>query len=275
MPHRPLRTVPIPAAAESVYQDWLDRLDTALRAPNADRNAVCTHFLRDLYLPFVPKAPEPEDAAAPADAPTGRDLLALHLDPRNITLEPEHYHEVDREAYGRVKPLLWLWEMFDRSPVGENLALGIPFRRLLASFIFRRCGRNFKAFPFVRFSFGYNMEVGDDVVIHRHVLLDDRGGIRLGDRVSISDFANVYSHTHDIVDPEQVETPLTVLGDGVRVTYHATVLAGVHMAPDSMLGALGLATRNTLPSTVHLGIPARPVRQKPGGRQDPSPPSSS
>jgi acetyltransferase-like isoleucine patch superfamily enzyme len=203
-------------------------------------------------------------------------LWPLHLDPRNVTLEAEYYHEVDPVAYARVKPLLWLWEMFDRSLLGENLALGIPLRRLLASFIFRRCGKGFKAFPFVRFSFGYNMEVGDDVVVHRHVLLDDRGGIRLGHRVSVSDYANIYSHTHDVSDPELVETPLTVLGDGVRVTYHATVLAGVHMAPDSMLGAMGLATRNTLPSMVHLGIPARPVRQKPGGREgDQSPPSSS
>jgi acetyltransferase-like isoleucine patch superfamily enzyme len=271
MPHYPLRTVPIPPKAESAYQDWLHRLDTALRAPNADRNAMCAHFLRDLYLPDPSKAPAGHDTTA------GSALLALHLDPRNVTLEPEHYHEVDEAAYAQVKPLLWLWEMFDRSPVGENLALGIPLRRLLASFIFRRCGRNFKAFSFVRFSFGYNMEVGDDVVVHRHVLLDDRGGIRLGDRVSISDFANVYSHTHDLVDPERVETPLTVLGDGVRVTYHATVLAGVHMAPDSMLGAMGLATRATLPSTVHVGIPARPVRQKPParGRQEPAAPSES
>jgi acetyltransferase-like isoleucine patch superfamily enzyme len=101
------------------------------------------------------------------------------------------------------------------------------------------------------------------VVIHRHVLLDDRGGIRLGNRVSVSDFANVYSHSHDIVDPREVVTPVTVLGDGVRVTYHATILAGVHVAEDSMVGAMALATRDTEPSTVHVGIPAKPVRRKP------------
>src|SRR3712207_8080375 len=53
-----------------------------------------------------------------------------------------------------------------------------------------------KCFQFTEFSYGYNLEVGDDVVVHRHVLLDDRGGITLGDRVSISDYANIYSHTH-------------------------------------------------------------------------------
>jgi acetyltransferase-like isoleucine patch superfamily enzyme len=178
------------------------------------------------------------------------------------------------EKYARVKPLLWLWEMFDRSPLGENTALGVPFRRILARRIFRSCGRNFKAFPYVRFTFGYNMEVGDDVVVHRHVLLDDRGGIRMGDRASVSDFANIYSHSHDIVDPKEVATPVTILGEGIRITYHATILAGVHVADDSMVGAMALATRDTLPHTVHVGIPAKAVKRKPDrlrapGRPDP------
>src|SRR5690606_4615128 len=134
---------------------------------------------------------------------------------------------------------------------------------ILARHIFRRCGRNFKAFHYVKFTFGYNMEVGDDVVVHRHVLLDDRGGIVLGDRVSIADYANIYSHTHSLADPRDVETPATVLGDGVRITYHATVLAGVHIAENAMLGALGVATKDIARHEVALGIPARPKLQKP------------
>ena len=104
------------------------------------------------------------------------------------------------DKYWFVKPLIWLWEMFDKSPLGENVDLGIRFRRILAKHVFASCGKNFKAFTFVRFSFGYNMHVGDGVVVHRHVLLDDRGGIELGDGSSVSDFANVYSHSHNIVD---------------------------------------------------------------------------
>jgi galactoside O-acetyltransferase len=99
------------------------------------------------------------------------------------------------------------------------------------------------------------------------VLLDDRGGIRIGNGVSISDFANVYSHSHDIVDGREVFTPVTVIEDGVRITYHATILAGTRIAEDSMVGALSLATRDTLPHTVHVGIPARPIKEKPAERR--------
>ena len=101
----------------------------------------------------------------------------------------------------------------------------------------------------MEFSFGYNLEVGDDVVVHRHVLLDDRGGITLGDRVSISDYANIYSHTHSIVEQKDVTNARTVLEDDVRITYHATVLAGVRVGRNAMVGAWRSRPRTCGPTT--------------------------
>jgi acetyltransferase-like isoleucine patch superfamily enzyme len=188
----------------------------------------------------------------------------LSLDPRNITLEPEYYADVDAERFARVKPLLWLWYSFDRSPLGgQNVHLGVRFRRLLAGHLFARCGRNFKCFQHTEFSYGYNLEVGDDVVVHRHVLLDDRGGLTLGNRVSISDYANIYSHTHSIVDQKDVTNARTVLEDDVRITYHATVLAGVRVGRNGMVGAVAVATKDVRPYHVNVGIPAKSIRVKP------------
>ena len=188
----------------------------------------------------------------------------LALDPRNITLEPEYYADVDPERFARVKPLLWLWQSFDRSPLGGQTctwacASAACWRRTSS----RACGRNFKCFQFVEFSYGYNLEVGDDVVVHRHVLLDDRGGITLGDRVSISDYANIYSHTHSIVDQKDVTNARTVLEDDVRITYHATVLAGVRVGRNAMVGASAVATKDVRPYHVNVGIPAKSIRVKP------------
>ncbi len=259
MPFLPLRAVSVAEDAAQGYDRWLAELAEVLSDPAADRNELCRRVLTDIYYPQYRDL----DAAAIARLPTATRMALLQMDPRNITLEPEYYAEIDPVKYARVKPLQWLWEMFDKSPLGENVHLGVKFRRLLAPHMFARCGRNFKCFHFVKFSFGYNMEVGDDVVVHRHVLLDDRGGIVLGNRVSVADFANIYSHTHALADGRDVETPVTVLGDGVRVTYHATVLAGVHMAPDSMLGALAVATKDIPSGEVALGIPAQPKLKKP------------
>ena len=157
----------------------------------------------------------------------------------------------------------WVEELISVCYKWENVWLGVELRRILARHVFRRCGENFKCFQHVELSFGYNMEVGDNVVVHRHVLLDDRGGIRLGNNVSISDYANVYSHTHSIVDQRDVTNATTTVGDGVRITYHATVLAGVHVKEQAMVGALAVATKDVRAYHVNVGIPAKTVRVKP------------
>jgi acetyltransferase-like isoleucine patch superfamily enzyme len=261
MVHLPLQPVTLPPATERAYDAWLEQLGGRLAEAPADWYRIARETLYDLWYPGF--GAYDERVADPQTSPAARAAL-LALDPANVTLEPEYYADVDRERFARVKPLLWLWYGFDRSPLGgQHVHLGVRFRRLLAPHLFARCGRNFKCFQFTEFSFGYNLEVGDDVVVHRHVLLDDRGGITLGDRVSISDYANIYSHTHSIVEQKDVTNARTVLEDDVRITYHATVLAGVRVGRNGMVGASAVATKDVRPYHVNVGIPAKSIRVKP------------
>jgi acetyltransferase-like isoleucine patch superfamily enzyme len=261
MPYLPLRSI-AERPVSGIAAAWLERLADELRDPAADRPLICRRVLTELYYPEF--ATNWDTAVADEKLPAATRLALSSMDPRNITLEPEYYGECDDPRFQRVKPLLWLWYSFDRSPAGgQNVWLGVQLRRLLAGHIFKRCGANFKAFQFVELSFGYNMEVGDDVVVHRYVLLDDRGGIQLGNKVSISDFANIYSHTHSIVEQKDVTNAKTVIEDGVRITYHATVLAGVRVHEQGMVGAMALATKDVRPYHVYVGIPAKSVRVKP------------
>ena len=241
---------------------WLDGIGAALGEPTLDRARFCRDTLLELAYPAY--VGQWETAVADSTLAIGTRLALSALDPRNVTLEPEYYAECDDTKFQRVKPLLWLWYSFDRLPLaGQNVDLGVRFRRLLAPHIFRRCGERFKAFQHVEFSFGYNIECGDDCVVHRHVLLDDRGGIVMGNKVSVSDYANIYSHTHSIVDQLDVTDAATVLEDGVRITYHATVLAGVRVGVQGMVGAVAVATKDVRPYHVNVGIPAKSVRVKP------------
>ena len=267
MGFHPLRPVPVTAGAEQIYDAWLDGLQQALSDPDCDRNELCRTVLTGIYYPDLAER-------NPEDLPLEARVALAQMDPRNVTLEPEYYQDIDLERYAPRKPLIWLWEMFDRSPLGENVALGVRFRRILAPHVFASCGANFKAFAFVRLSFGYNLHVGDNVVIHRHVLLDDRGGIEIGNGASVSDFANVYSHSHDIVDGRIVSTPVTRIGAGARITYHATILAGANVAEDSMVGAGSILTKDTEPHWVYVGVPARKIREKPAAdRERKAPPT--
>jgi acetyltransferase-like isoleucine patch superfamily enzyme len=255
MPIYPLKQVDPAAQATALYDEWIDEIRQQLEA-GEDRWEICRRTLTGLFYPH-------HADADPRSLPLAAQAAVAQMDARNVTLEPEYYAEVDEARFYERKPLLWMWQMFDRSPLGGNVHVGVRFRRMLAPFILKRVGRNFKAFHFVEFSYGYNLEVGDDVVVLRNVLLDDRGGIVLGDRVSISDYANIYSHTHSIVDQRDVSNLKTVIGDGVRITYHATVLAGTHVGENAMVGAMALATKDVRPYHVNVGIPAKSVRVKP------------
>jgi acetyltransferase-like isoleucine patch superfamily enzyme len=261
----PNRVVGISEDAEQLFGSWLESIDERLDDPDCDRYELCKALLTEIHFPQLV-------GVDPATLPVATRVALAQMDPRNVTLEPEYYAEVDLQRYGQVKPLIWLWEMFDRSSLAENVHLGVKFRRILARRIFRKCGDNFKAFHHVKLSFGYNLEVGNNVVVHRHVLLDDRGGISLGDGASISDFANVYSHSHDVGEGREISTPVTVIEAGVRVTYHATVMSGVHLAEGSMLGAFAVATKSTEPNGIYAGIPAKKIKDKPDTSRRPATP---
>jgi acetyltransferase-like isoleucine patch superfamily enzyme len=266
MPRIPLKPLAT-RSSETLEDEWIAALERALADPATDRAILCRDTLLELAYPeYVGRF---DAVMADASVPVGTRLALAALDPRQVTLEPEYYGDCDQARFQPVKPLLWLWYCFDRLPIGgQNIALGVKLRRALAPFIFKKVGKNFKCFQHVEFTFGYNLEVGDDVVVHRHVLLDDRGGIRLGDRVSISDYANIYSHTHSIVEQVDVTNALTILAADVRVTYHATVLAGVHVGVNGMVGAVAVATKDVRPYHVNVGIPAKSVRVKPGAPEN-------
>lgn len=263
----PLRQLPQRPCADLVNA-WLERVEHALSDPACDRARFCRDTLLELAYPQY--MGDWDTAVNDAQLALGTRLALSQLDPRNVTLEPEFYADCDDARFQPVKPLLWLWYSFDRLPLaGQNVELGVRLRRLLAPHIFKRCGANFKCFQHVEFTFGYNMEVGDDVVVHRHVLLDDRGGLVLGNKVSISDYANIYSHTHSIVEQADVTNAVTALDSGVRITYHATVLAGVRVHEQGMVGAVAVATKDVRAYHVNVGIPAKSVRVKPNAPSSP------
>ena len=164
-------------------------------------------------------------------------ILGLSLDSSNVTLEAEYYPDVDRQRYAQRKPLLWFWKMFDRSPIGQNHWLGLRFRCMLGRHIFARLGAGVRFHHGIDLTVGYNLEIGDGVVIYQGVRLNDRGGIRIGNRAVIGSFARIFSHSHNAENYEKVSLTPTVIGAGARIASHAIVLAGHHVADGEALGA--------------------------------------
>ncbi len=241
-------------AAEKAFLDWIQELDREFtdRDPEHRSDVVCA-ALHELYL------------GRPHATPSGglaQQVLEHSFDPRNTTLEPEYYGDVDGAKYAERKPLIWFWMMYDRSPAGLNHWLGYRVRAMLARHIFKHCGNNVKIFHNVEFSFGYNLTVEDNCTIHKYVLLDDRGEIVIHQGSSISDYANVYSHSHDLNDGMLVENHKTEIGPKARVTYHATVLSGVKVGEHGIVGSMGVASKDVAPYNIVGGIPAKTIKVK-------------
>jgi acetyltransferase-like isoleucine patch superfamily enzyme len=255
--YRELKPTP---EAEAIYRRWLSNLnDEFTRHQNFERRA---DIVRDeLYQMYLSKTHGGRKQAT-LISELATNSLAECFDPRNVTLEPEYYGDVDVEQYNLRKPLIWFWQMFDRSPLGLNHWLGFRFRCMLGRHIFRHLGTGVKIFHNVEFTYGYNLTIEDNCTIHKNVMLDDRGELIIHEGTSISDYANIYSHTHDINTQADVTNKVTELGPRARVTYHATVLAGSTIGENAMLGAMALATKPVPPATVAVGIPAHVKRQK-------------
>jgi acetyltransferase-like isoleucine patch superfamily enzyme len=256
MPRFEYRVLNPTPAAEKTFLAWIGSLDRefANRDPE-HRSLIVRDALHQIYLGRPYREPEPGALLATS-------VQAHCFDPRNATLEPEYYGDVDAVKYAERKPLIWFWMMYDRSPVGLNHWLGYRVRAMLARHIFKHVGTNVKIFHGVEFSFGYNLIIEDNCTIHKYVLLDDRGEIIIHEGSSISDYANVYSHAHDLNDAMIITNQRTEIGPKARITYHATVLSGVKVGEHGLLGAMGVASKNVEPFHVVGGIPAKPLKVK-------------
>ncbi len=221
---------------ETLYLDFLARLEEKLADPRWNRSDVVRDTLYQLYLGDVPDFRRLTDYTFPIGA---RALMAC-FDPRNVTLEAEYADDLDADKFAERKPLLWLWEIFDQSPLGANASLGVKLRRLLAPYVFRRVGEDFTCWGGVRIRFGYNISVGNQVTIHRQVFLDDRREIEIGHEVTIGEQARIGVGTDGPGSP--LLPRKTVIGDHVVVGWGATVLAGSILASGSVVPALSIVS---------------------------------
>jgi acetyltransferase-like isoleucine patch superfamily enzyme len=254
MPRYEYRNLGPTSEAQTIFLEWIERLDSEFKNPDPEhRSDIVRDALHQLYLGKKYAAPEGDLA---------QRALVYSFDPRNATLEPEYYGDADAAKYAERKPLIWFWMMYDRSPVGLNHWLGFRMRAMLARHVFKHCGNNVKIFHGVEITFGYNLTVEDNCTIHKYVLLDDRGELIVHTGSSISDYANVYTHAHDLNDGMIISNHKTELGPRARVTYHATVLSGVRVAEHGLVGSMGVASKDVAPFHVVGGVPAKTIKVK-------------
>ena len=102
--------------------------------------------------------------------------------------------------------------------------------------------------------------IGRMTIINQQCCLDGRGGLAIGNYVSISPGVWILTDRHDMHDPRfrEVLAPVTV-GDHVWIGSRALILPGVTLGEGAVVAAGAVVTGDVEPYTVVGGVPARPI----------------
>jgi acetyltransferase-like isoleucine patch superfamily enzyme len=108
-----------------------------------------------------------------------------------------------------------------------------------------------------------NIRVGRNVFVNQACILNDIGGIEIGDDVMLGPRVSLLTAGHP-VDPDrrrrQVVAAPIVIERNVWVGAGATILQGVRVGSDSVVGAGAVVTRDVPAGTLAAGVPARVLR---------------
>ena len=120
---------------------------------------------------------------------------------------------------------------------------------------------NFRALP------DAGICVGDDCLIGEYTIIRGQGGVTIGNRVYTSPFTQIIAVNHVFGDPHRsfLEQGITAQGivieDDVWLGAGAIVTDGVRVGKGAVVGAGAVVTKDVLPHTVVVGVPAHIVKQ--------------
>lgn len=111
-----------------------------------------------------------------------------------------------------------------------------------------------------------SLSIGCNTHINRDCILDARGGLRIGDSVSISYGVMLLSGSHDIMDPNFPGRYLPIeINDYVWIGAGAKILNNVKIGKGAVVAAGAVVTKDVSPYAIVAGIPAKNIGQRSAG----------
>ena len=86
--------------------------------------------------------------------------------------------------------------------------------------------------------------------------------ITIGDDVLLAGFVHVLSHSfvaYRLIEDEGGYSPV-VIKKGARISFNVTILRGVTIGENVIIGAGAVVTEDIPPNCVAVGVPAKPIR---------------
>lgn len=112
------------------------------------------------------------------------------------------------------------------------------------------------------------ISIGKHTVINWGCVLDGRGGLHIGDNVSVSPGVWILTDGHDMRDPlfPEILAPVQI-DDYVWIGSRAMVLPGVTIGEGAVVAAGAIVTKDVSAYSVVAGSPARPIGVRPQNLQ--------
>jgi acetyltransferase-like isoleucine patch superfamily enzyme len=165
-----------------------------------------------------------------------------------------------REMYVKVQRAIGLTERLNRMPYDDREAIRQTWNELTGDEV----DETFHLIPPVYSDHGVNIRVGRNVFINQACILNDIGGIEIGDDVMIGPRVSLLTAGHPL-DPgrrrRQIVAAPIVLERNVWLGAGATVLQGVTVGADAVVAAGAVVTHDVPAGTLVAGVPGRVVRQ--------------
>jgi acetyltransferase-like isoleucine patch superfamily enzyme len=108
-----------------------------------------------------------------------------------------------------------------------------------------------------------NFVMGKNSVINAKCRLDNRGGIVIGDNVSISQEVVILTADHDVSTSDFAGRSLPVKIDNyVWIGTRVTILPGVSIGEGALIAAGAVVTKDVLPYSIVAGVPAKVIKMR-------------
>jgi acetyltransferase-like isoleucine patch superfamily enzyme len=113
------------------------------------------------------------------------------------------------------------------------------------------------------------ISIGKKTSINQYTIINGQGGVTIGNSVMVAAFVSVFAANHNFDHPTLpiLEQGTSTKGgikieDDVWIGTHAVILDGVIIGRGSVIGAGAVVTKDVLPYSVMMGVPAKRVRSR-------------
>lgn len=143
--------------------------------------------------------------------------------------------------------------------------IGSKLNRILVKHIFKKCGKNVNIRPYVYFSVGTQITIGDNSMIGERSIIGSGANVHIGNQVMMGPEVLIYTGNHGtklgtpmILQPVKFED--VYIGDDVWIGARCTILPGVHIADGAVIAAGAVVSKDVPPNAIVGGVPAKVIR---------------